>query len=122
MVVLGGGLWLFGESLRAAVQDQFPPLLMALFRPGPPVATARFGEDPVPWGCCCRRQSGTGRRPGITGLRYLNRIIPVSAVYTVPFCNRNTSRKACAVSFRPGSLLTLNTNSGTDNQFPWYRR
>jgi len=50
VIILGGGLSLLGEPLQAAVQDQLPPLLMESFRPGPPIATARLGEDAVPVG------------------------------------------------------------------------
>ncbi len=50
VIILGGGLSLLGEPLRAAVQAQLPPLLMESFRPGPAIATARLGEDAVPVG------------------------------------------------------------------------
>lgn len=50
VIILGGGLSLVGEPLRAAVQRQLPPLLMESFRPGPPVALAQLGEDAVPEG------------------------------------------------------------------------
>ncbi len=50
VIILGGGLSLLGEPLRAAVQTQLPPLLMESFRPGPPITTARLGEDAVPVG------------------------------------------------------------------------
>jgi glucokinase len=49
-IILGGGLSLLGEPLRAAVQAQLPPLLMESFRPGPHLTTARLGEDAVPVG------------------------------------------------------------------------
>lgn len=50
VIILGGGLSLLGEPLRAAVQDQLPRLLMESFRPGPLIATARLGEAAVPVG------------------------------------------------------------------------
>ncbi|HEX8532435.1 MAG TPA: ROK family protein [Cytophagales bacterium] len=50
VIILGGGLSLLGEPLRAAVGAQLPPLLMESFRPGPALTTARLGEDAVPVG------------------------------------------------------------------------
>jgi glucokinase len=50
VIILGGGLSLLGEPLRAAVAAQLPPLLMESFRPGPVLTTARLGEDAVPVG------------------------------------------------------------------------
>jgi glucokinase len=50
VIILGGGLSLLGEPLRAAVGAQLPPLLMESFRPGPAITTARLGEDAVPVG------------------------------------------------------------------------
>jgi glucokinase len=50
VIVLGGGLSLVGEPLRAAVAEALPEFLMEVFRPGPRVALAGLGEDPVPVG------------------------------------------------------------------------
>jgi branched-subunit amino acid ABC-type transport system permease component len=50
LVVLGGGLSLLGEPLRAAVAAALPDLLMEAFRPGPAVALAALAEDAVPVG------------------------------------------------------------------------
>jgi glucokinase len=49
-IVLGGGLSLLGEPLRAAVADALPPLVMAAFHPVPAVRLAALGEDAVPVG------------------------------------------------------------------------
>jgi glucokinase len=50
ILVLGGGLSLVGEPLRAAVQAALPRFLMEAFTPGPKVALAALGEDAVPVG------------------------------------------------------------------------
>lgn len=50
IIVIGGGLSLIGEPLRASVASQMPHLLMAAMRPGPQVALAALGEDVVPVG------------------------------------------------------------------------
>jgi glucokinase len=50
VIVLGGGLSLIGEPLRAAVADAIPQYLMAAFAPGPPVRLSLLGEDAVPFG------------------------------------------------------------------------
>lgn len=50
VVVLGGGLALLGEPLRAAVTAALPEFLMEAFRPGPVVALAELAEDAVPVG------------------------------------------------------------------------
>jgi glucokinase len=50
LVVLGGGLSLTGEPLRAAVAKFLPKFTMEAFGPGPKVALARLGEDAVPVG------------------------------------------------------------------------
>lgn len=50
VIVLGGGLSLVGEPLRAAVAEALPPLLMEAFQPGPRVALASLCEDVVPIG------------------------------------------------------------------------
>ena len=50
IIVLGGGLSLLGEPLRAAVGQTLPAFLMDAFRPGPQIALARLAEDAVPVG------------------------------------------------------------------------
>lgn len=47
IVVLGGGLSLVGEPLRAAVAAALPGFVMEVFRPGPEVRLAALGEDSV---------------------------------------------------------------------------
>lgn len=49
-IVLGGGLSLLGEPLRAAVADRLPPAIMRAFRPGPTITLAQLAEDAVPAG------------------------------------------------------------------------
>ena len=50
MIVIGGGLSLLGEPLRAAVAQALPRFIMDAFAPGPRVALAGLGEDAVPVG------------------------------------------------------------------------
>jgi glucokinase len=50
MIVLGGGVSLIGEALRAEVSRALPPFLMEAFHPGPQVKLAGLGEDAVPVG------------------------------------------------------------------------
>jgi glucokinase len=47
IVVLGGGLSLIGEVLRAAVADKLPRFVTHAFRPGPIVKLSQLGEDVV---------------------------------------------------------------------------
>lgn len=49
-IVIGGGLSLLGEPLRAAVAEAIPQFLMDAFKPGPRVLLAQLGEDAVPTG------------------------------------------------------------------------
>ncbi|MFM8469672.1 MAG: ROK family protein [Limisphaerales bacterium] len=49
-IVLGGGLSLVGEPLRAAVAVALQRYVMAAFAPGPHVVLAGLGEDAVPVG------------------------------------------------------------------------
>jgi glucokinase len=51
VVVLGGGLSLVGEPLRAAVADALPRFIMTVFGRGPEIRLAALGEDAVPMGC-----------------------------------------------------------------------
>lgn len=50
VVVVGGGLSLVGEPLRAAIAEALPRYVMDSFRPGPRVRLAGLGEDSVPVG------------------------------------------------------------------------
>lgn len=50
VIVLGGGLSLVGEPLRAAVAEAVPNYLMEAFHPGPRVLLAGLAEDAVPVG------------------------------------------------------------------------
>jgi len=53
VIVLGGGLALVGEPLRAAVERAAPRFIMEAFTPGPRIALARLAEDAVPTGALC---------------------------------------------------------------------
>ena len=60
IIVLGGGLSLVGEPLRAAVERLAPRFIMEAFAPVPRIALARLAEDAVPVGAlikasCCRQ-------------------------------------------------------------------
>lgn len=50
IIVLGGGLSLVGEPLRAAVSTALGRFVMEAFAPGPRLALAGLGEDAVPVG------------------------------------------------------------------------
>lgn len=50
VIVMGGGLALVGEPLRAAIADALPHYIMKVFAPGPPINLAKLGEDAVPTG------------------------------------------------------------------------
>jgi glucokinase len=49
-IVLGGGLSLIGEPLRAAIRQTLPRFVMKSFQPPPIVLLAKLGEDAVPVG------------------------------------------------------------------------
>jgi glucokinase len=49
-IILGGGLSLAGEPLRAAVESALREFTMAAFAPGPQIRLAALGEDAVPVG------------------------------------------------------------------------
>jgi glucokinase len=49
-IVLGGGLSLIGEPLRASVERALKGFVMAAFQPGPTVLLSALGEDAVPIG------------------------------------------------------------------------
>lgn len=50
VIVIGGGLSLVGEPLRAAIATALPKLVMHAFHPAPEIALAALGEDTVPIG------------------------------------------------------------------------
>jgi glucokinase len=50
VIILGGGLSLAGEPLRAAVESALGVFTMAAFAPGPQIHLAALGEDAVPVG------------------------------------------------------------------------
>ncbi len=50
IIVVGGGMSLLGEPLRALLAEHLPGFLMDAFRPGPRVALAALREDAVPVG------------------------------------------------------------------------
>ncbi len=61
IIVLGGGLALIGEPLRAAVEYFLPRYIMEAFAPGPKIALARLAQDAVPVGALAlalARQAG----------------------------------------------------------------
>ncbi|MBM3821792.1 MAG: ROK family protein [Verrucomicrobia bacterium] len=64
-IVLGGGLSLLGEPLRAAVAKNLEPWVMEVFRPAPVIRIAGLGEDSVPVGALLLAAHGaaTGCRP-----------------------------------------------------------
>ena len=59
VIVVGGGLSLLGEPLRARLAAALPRWVMEAFAPGPRVALAGLGEDSVPVGALalCRAAS-----------------------------------------------------------------
>ena len=57
VIVLGGGLSLVGEPLRAAVAGALGGFVMDAFAPGPPVRLAALGEDSVPTGALLLAQA-----------------------------------------------------------------
>lgn len=50
VIVIGGGLSLIGEPLRAAVERNLPAYIMDVFQPGPRILLAGLKEDSVPVG------------------------------------------------------------------------
>ena len=50
IIILGGGVSLLGEPLRAAVEKQHQRLVMDAFQPGPRIVLAALREDSVPVG------------------------------------------------------------------------
>jgi glucokinase len=60
VIVLGGGLSLSGDILRAAVQKHLERFIMDAFRPGPPVKIAGLAEDVVPVGALLLAKTAAG--------------------------------------------------------------
>ena len=58
LVVLGGGLSLIGEPLRATVAAALPGFVMEVFHGGPQVKLASLGEDAVPVGALLLARGG----------------------------------------------------------------
>ena len=50
VIILGGGLSLLGEPLRAGVESALGQAIMEVLRPGPSVRLAKLAEDAVPVG------------------------------------------------------------------------
>jgi glucokinase len=50
VIVIGGGVSLVGEPLRAAVAERLPSYIMDVFRPGPSIRLAGLREESVPVG------------------------------------------------------------------------
>ena len=61
IIVLGGGLALLGEPLRAGVEAALPKFLMQVFAPGPRIALAELGEEMVPIGALLLASAAMGR-------------------------------------------------------------
>jgi glucokinase len=53
IIVMGGGVSLIGEPLRAAVQQSLPKYLVKSFQPGPEIAVAELREEVVLVGALC---------------------------------------------------------------------
>ena len=53
IIVMGGGVSLIGEPLRAAVQQALPKYLVKSFQPGPEIAVAELREEVVLVGALC---------------------------------------------------------------------
>jgi len=60
MIVLGGGLSLIGEPLRAGVEAALPQYVMHAFHPVPRIALAGLGEDSVPVGALLLARTAQG--------------------------------------------------------------
>ena len=50
VIIMGGGLSLVGEPLRAAIASALPRFVMHAFHPVPAISLAALGEDAVPTG------------------------------------------------------------------------
>ncbi|MBX3731044.1 MAG: ROK family protein [Verrucomicrobiae bacterium] len=72
VIVIGGGLSLIGEPLRAAIAAALPAYVMNAFLPGPRIALAGLGEDSVPVGALAL---AAGR---------VSRVVPAIAQFAPP--------------------------------------
>ncbi len=63
VIVIGGGLSLVGEPLRAAVANAIPRFVMEVFGKGPEVRLAGLGEDAVPLGCLIAARNSAAEGP-----------------------------------------------------------
>jgi glucokinase len=63
VIVLGGGLSLLGEPLRATIADALPSFLVEAFRPGPRIALSSLKEDAVPAGALLLAERAFSRGP-----------------------------------------------------------
>ncbi len=61
VIVMGGGLSLVGEPLRAAIERHTHGQLMAAFLPGPAVKLAKVGEDAVPVGAAINAEYASAK-------------------------------------------------------------
>jgi glucokinase len=50
VIIVGGGLSLLGEPVRAGLADALPHFIMDAFLPGPQILLAKLREDAVPVG------------------------------------------------------------------------
>lgn len=62
VIVLGGGLSLVGEPLRAAVAEALPKFIMEVFQLGPAIRLAALGEDAVPVGAMLLAEQKVAQR------------------------------------------------------------
>lgn len=62
IIVIGGGLSLVGEPLRAAMAEALKDFVMEAFAPGPKVALAALGEDAVPVGALALAQQSANAK------------------------------------------------------------
>ena len=60
VIVIGGGLSLVGEPVRAAVAEALPRHIMEVFRGTTEVRLAALGEDAVPTGCLIAGRQSVG--------------------------------------------------------------
>jgi glucokinase len=64
IIVVGGGLSMIGEPLRAAIDEALPRYVMDSFQPGPPVVLPGLGQNSVPVGALALAASQLdSRRP-----------------------------------------------------------
>lgn len=62
VLIIGGGLSLLGEPLRAAVAQSLEPYIMQAFLPPPPLHLAVLGENVVPTGALALARSAIGKQ------------------------------------------------------------